>query len=186
MTSFLERWAPPGGWIVGALALVTLSAAAGVILPASPAGILLQTGVGLGGAPLVPAWTGWATWSLARRRRPSGQRATALAVLSATWLLALALRQPEGGGTLGETLLNLLDAGFGRNGGLALVSVAAAAAAVSLVGLERIFGWVALAAVHMRGSALRVPRRPRFSRRSSMALGEPVILGPPALPEVLS
>src|SRR5207237_5345566 len=106
-------------------------------------------GVGLGGAPLVPAGTGWATWSLARRRRPSAQRAVALGVLSATWLLALALRQPEGGGTLGETLLNLLDAGFGRNGGLALVSVAAAAATVSLVGLERILGWVALGAAHM-------------------------------------
>jgi S-DNA-T family DNA segregation ATPase FtsK/SpoIIIE len=186
LTLFLERWAPPGGWMVGALALVTLSAAAGVILPASPAGILLQSGVGLGGAPLVPAWTGWMTWSLARRRRPSGQRAAALGVLSATWLLALALRQPEGGGTLGETLLNLLDAGFGRNGGLALVSVAAAASAVSLVGLERILGWVALTAAHMPRSALRVPPRPRFSRRSSMALGEPVILGPPSLPEVQS
>src|SRR5260370_14914191 len=186
LTRFLERWAPPGGWIVGALALVTLSAAAGVILPASPAGILLQSAVGLGGAPLVPAWTGWMTWALARRRRPSGQRAIALGVLSATWLLALALRQPEGGGTLGETLLNLLDAGFGRNSGLALVSVAAAASAVSLVGLERILGWVALAAGRLPRSALRVPQRPRFSRRSSTALGEPVILGPPSLPEVLS
>jgi S-DNA-T family DNA segregation ATPase FtsK/SpoIIIE len=184
ITTFLDRWAPPGGWIVAALALLTLSAAAGVILPASPAGILLQAVVGLGGAPLVPAWTGWLTWALARRRRPSGQRATALAVLSATWLLALALRQPEGGGTLGETLLGLVDAGFGRNGGLALLSVAASAAAVSLVGLERILTLVALAALHFPRSALHVPQRPRLPRRSSVALGEPVILGPPSLPEV--
>src|SRR5260370_41565877 len=42
LTTFLERWAPPGGLVVGALALGTVAAAAGVSLPARPAGIFLQ------------------------------------------------------------------------------------------------------------------------------------------------
>ena len=64
LTAFLARWAPPGGWLVAALALVTLSAAAGVVLPMSPAGLVLQSAVGTAGAPLVPAWSGWLTWLL--------------------------------------------------------------------------------------------------------------------------
>ncbi|MDQ6671691.1 MAG: hypothetical protein M3069_13265, partial [Chloroflexota bacterium] len=59
LTAAFERWAPPGGWIVAALALITLSAVAGVILPISPAGLMLQAMVGTAGAPLVPAWSGW-------------------------------------------------------------------------------------------------------------------------------
>src|SRR5260370_39974636 len=62
LTAVFERWAPPGGWIVAALALVTLSAAAGVILPVSPAGLILQALVGTAGAALVPAWAGLLTW----------------------------------------------------------------------------------------------------------------------------
>ena len=56
LTAFLERWAPPGGWIVAALLLFTLSTVAGVVFPVSPAGLLLQSLVGVAGAPLVPAW----------------------------------------------------------------------------------------------------------------------------------
>ena len=105
----------------------------------------------------MPAWSAWLTWMLARRRRPSVWRVTALAALSATWLLMLALRQAQGGGALGETILGLLDAGFGRSGGLAIVSIAAAAATVSLVGLERILGWLApLAALRVPPSAFHV------------------------------
>src|SRR5207302_7475414 len=137
LSAFLERWAPPGGWILAALVLVTLSTAAGVVFPLSPAGIALQTLVGTLGAPLVPAWSGWSSWLLARRERPRVPRVAALLVLSATWLLTLALRQPLAGGIAGDALLDLLDAGFGRNAGLALVSIAAAAALVNLVGLER-------------------------------------------------
>jgi DNA segregation ATPase FtsK/SpoIIIE, S-DNA-T family len=173
---------------VAALALVTLSAAAGVILPMSPAGLVLQAMVGTAGAPLVPAWAAWLTWMLARRRRPSIWRVTALAALSATWLLTLALRQALGGGALGETILGLLDAGFGRSGGLAVVSIAAAAATVSLVGLERILGWLApLAALRVPPSAFRVPlpQRSRLRLRTPSA-DEPVILGPPSLLSVRS
>jgi hypothetical protein len=185
----LERWAPPGGWIVAALALVTLSAAAGVILPMSPAGLVLQSMVGTGGAPLVPAWSAWLTWMfVCRRRRPSVWRITALALLSATWLLMLALRQAQGGGALGETILGLLDAGFGRSGGLAIVSIAAAAAAVSLVGLERILRWLApLAALRVPPSVfgIALPQRSRLRLRAPAAQ-EPVILGPPSLPPIRS
>jgi DNA segregation ATPase FtsK/SpoIIIE, S-DNA-T family len=188
LTAFLARWAPPGGWIVAALALVTLSAAAGVVLPMSPAGLVLQSAVGTAGAPLVPAWSGWLTWILARGRRPSVWRVTALAVLSATWWLMLALRQPQGGGALGETILVLLDAGFGRSGGLAVVSIAAAAATVSLVGLERILRWLApLAALRVPPSVLHValPQRSRLRLRAP-GPDEPVILGPPTFPPVRS
>jgi S-DNA-T family DNA segregation ATPase FtsK/SpoIIIE len=178
----IDRWAPPGGWIVVALLLLTLSAAAGVVFPLSPAGIVLQAAVGTGGAPVVPAWTGWLTWLLVRRERPSPWRVAALAGLTLTWLLTLALRQPQGGGALGETLLGLLDAGFGRSGGLALVSVAASASVVNLVGLERILGWVA--AIHLPRYALHVPRgalrvpRPRGVHPPMGDPSEPVILGP--------
>src|SRR5205823_12687276 len=144
LSAFFARWAPPGGWILAALVLVTLSTAAGVAFPLSPAGIALQTLVGTSGAPLVPAWSGWSSWLLARRERPPLPRVAALLVLSATWLLALALRQPLAGGIAGDTLLDLLDAGFGRRAGLALVSIATAAAVVNLVGLERILAWVSV------------------------------------------
>src|SRR5207249_4996796 len=101
----------------------TLSAVGGVILPASPAGLVLQSAVGAGGAPLVAAWSAWLTWTLFRRRRPRAWRVAACAVLSATWLLALALRQPQGGGIVGEVILGALDGAFGRSSGLAIVSI---------------------------------------------------------------
>jgi S-DNA-T family DNA segregation ATPase FtsK/SpoIIIE len=175
--------------------LFTLSTAAGVIFPLSPAGLVLQMVVGTAGAPLVPAWSAWLTWQLARAKPwPSPWRISAFGALSLTWLLALALRQPQGGGKLGEAILGLLDAGFGRNGGLALVSVAAAASVVTLVGLERILGWLApLARLSMPRSAFRVPRTPRIriplpapfgaeSHAATLAEG-PVILGPRTLTE---
>ena len=160
--------------------LLTLSTAAGVIFPLSPAGLLLQSLVGLAGAPLVPAWCGWMAWALARRRPPRGWRVASLAVISATWLLALALRQAQGGGLVGETMLDLLDAGFGRRGGLALVSIAAAAAIVNLVGLERILGTLArLGALRVPPAALRVRRAPAVRAATPLpSPGEPVILGP--------
>jgi DNA segregation ATPase FtsK/SpoIIIE, S-DNA-T family len=190
LVAFIQRWAPPGGWILAALGLLTLSTAAGVIFPFSPAGIVLQTLVGSLGAPLVPAWAGWATWLLGRRERPNRWRVLALAVLSATWLVALELRQPQGGGMVGNWLLQLLDAGFGRNAGLAFVSIGASAALVNLIGLERILtglavGWHVLAPrIHVPRSALRVARPRRAAAPLSAPTGtEPVILGPRSSPE---
>jgi DNA segregation ATPase FtsK/SpoIIIE, S-DNA-T family len=186
VTAFFERWAPPGGWIVAALVLFTLSTSAGVIFPVSPAGLLLQSLVGSLGAPLVPAWCGWIAWLLIRRKWPSAWRAASLLAFSATWLVALALRQPQGGGLLGETLLSLLDAGFGRSGGLAIASIATAAGVVNVVGLERILDWAAAlgASVHMQRPAFRVsvPHRPRLSLSPpSRSTAEPLILGPQSL-----
>lgn len=170
-----------------ALVLLTLSGAAGVIFPLSPAGIALQTVVGTGGAPLVPAWTGWWTWLLVRRQRPSPWRVAALVALTLTWLLTLALRQSQGGGAVGETILGLLDAGFGRSTGLALASVAAAAAVVNLVGLELILGWVAAVQLphfpwRMPRGSLRIPRPPGVHLPMDSP-SEPVILGPRSLQE---
>ncbi|MBV9581621.1 MAG: DNA translocase FtsK [Chloroflexi bacterium] len=183
----LERWAPPGGWLLAALVLVALSTAAGVVFPLSPAGIALQTVVGTLGAPLVPIWAAGAAWCLVRRRRPSVLRLVALVALSATWLIVLALRAAHAGGVVGDTLVDLLDAGFGRNAGLALVSIVAAAALVILIGLERILYWlqtayrVARAAWRARTTALPVARALRVPRKSSSSTpssNEPVILGP--------
>jgi S-DNA-T family DNA segregation ATPase FtsK/SpoIIIE len=164
---------------------LSLSAAIGVVFPASPAGVALGAAVGLAGAPLVPAWSAWLTWCLARKRRPPPLRVLALAVLSIVWLLGLALRGPNGGGLLGETLLQLLDAGFGRTAGLAIVSIAGAAAVVSLLGLDRVLGWVELAWDHAPRSAIQVNRRPRlrmplpsFPSSAPPPAAEPVILGP--------
>ena len=42
------------------------------------------------------------------RLRTVRAKLTALVALSGTWVLTLALRQPQGGGSLGETLLSLL------------------------------------------------------------------------------
>jgi DNA segregation ATPase FtsK/SpoIIIE, S-DNA-T family len=162
------------------LVLLTLSTAAGVIFPLSPAGLLLQSLVGLAGAPLVPAWCGWMAWALARRRPPRGGRVVSLTVISATWLLALALRQAQAGGLVGETMLAVLDAGFGRRGGLALVSIATAAAIVNLVGLERILGSLArLGTFRLPRAAFRVRRAPAVRVTTPLpASAEPVILGP--------
>ncbi|HEY2594663.1 MAG TPA: DNA translocase FtsK [Chloroflexota bacterium] len=175
--------------MLAALVLVALSTAAGVVFPLSPAGIVLQTSVGTLGAPLVPAWAAGAAWCLARGRRPSYLRIAALAVLSLTWLLALALRAPQAGGVTGETLLGLLDSGFGRRAGLALVSILGAAALVNLVGLDRILTWsqhgyrAAAAAWRAGARALRGRQALRAPRRASAvpAGGEPVIFGPAAL-----
>ena len=189
LADFLLCWAPPGGWIQAALVLLTLSSAAGVVFPLSPAGIILQTLVGSAGAPLLPAWSGWLAWLLARAERPSPWRVLSLLVLSATWLVALALHQQQAGGLAGDELLMLLDAGFGRSAGLALMSISAAAALVNLVGLERILtglaaGWRLVGPRFRRApSALRV----RAIRRSPLpTLGlpspgdaDPVIIGPP-------
>jgi S-DNA-T family DNA segregation ATPase FtsK/SpoIIIE len=187
---FLERWAPPGGWILAALILVTLSTAAGVLFPMSPAGIGLQSLVGALGAPLVPAWSGWAAWLLARRERPSPWRALSLLVLSVTWLLALGLRQPQGGGLVGDAGLATLDGGFGRSAGLALLSIAASAGVVNLIGLERILDVCALAWRGTRLARLHVARSAfpvRAGRvglpRVAPARAEPLILGPPLPPE---
>lgn len=168
--------------------MLTLSTAAGVIFPFSPAGLLLQTLVGVAGAPLVPAWLGWTTWLIARRRHPPLRRLAPLAVLSATWLLALALRQPQGGGFVGETLLEHLDVLLGRNVGLAVLSLVAATAIVDLVGAKRILAAGARAAslrtrVRVPRAALRVPRAPRL-RLTPRASDEPIILGPPPLPNL--
>jgi S-DNA-T family DNA segregation ATPase FtsK/SpoIIIE len=176
------------------LILVTLSTAAGVVFPLSPAGIALQAGVGSLGAPLVPAWCAWLSWLLVRRGRPPILRVLSLVALSATWLVALALRQPGAGGALGDRLVDLIDAGFGHAAGLALVSIVAAAAVVNLVGLDRIL--VGLTAAwrftrsawrarprSLHASAVRV-RRLRGLSPASPTESEPVILGPSeALPE---
>ncbi len=174
--------------MLAALVLVALSTAAGVVFPLSPAGIALQTAVGTLGAPLVPAWAAGAAWCLARGQRPSYLRIAALAVLSLTWLVALALREPQAGGVVGETLLQLLDMGFGRSAGLALVSILGAAALVNLIGLDRILVWsqhgfgLTMSAWRARQKAL--PARPalRVPRPASGARGnEPVIMGPGGL-----
>ncbi|MBV9327455.1 MAG: DNA translocase FtsK [Chloroflexi bacterium] len=181
----LERWKPPGGWILAALVLVALSTAAGVVFPLSPAGIALQTVVGTLGAPLVPIWSAGAAWFLVRGRRPSLLRLAALVVLSATWLVALALREAHASGVVGDWMLDVLDASFGRRAGLALVSIVAAAALVNVIGLERILACLQaayramLAAWRARRRALPVARALRVPR--SPASNEPVILGPPGL-----
>jgi S-DNA-T family DNA segregation ATPase FtsK/SpoIIIE len=171
---------------VAAVVLFTLSAAAGVVLPMSPAGLLLDSAVGRAGAPLVPAWSGWLAWMLVRRARSSPWRLTALTILSVTWLLALALRRPQAGGTLGEGILYLLDAGFGRTAGLAVVSIAAAASVVNVIGFERMLHWAGKLNVSVPRSAFRVPRtrlRLPGAVTPAQAALEPVILGPASLAE---
>ncbi|HYW88025.1 MAG TPA: DNA translocase FtsK, partial [Chloroflexota bacterium] len=184
----LHRWAPPGGWFLAALLLLALSAAAGTVFPQSPAGMLLETAVGRAGF-LVAGWLLWLTWTLAFRKSLPWKQPLAAAVLSLTLLLALTLREPNGGGAAGEALLQLLDAAFGYTGGLAIVSIAAAIALVSLIGLHRILAGLANLGAFARHFTERRHRSAiRLSRRLPLSLStpverEPVILGPVTIEE---
>jgi DNA segregation ATPase FtsK/SpoIIIE, S-DNA-T family len=184
----LHRWAPPGGWFLAALLLLALSAAAGTAFPQSPAGMLLETAVGRAGF-LVAGWLLWLTWTLAFHKSLPWKQPLAAAVLSLTLLLALTLREPNGGGAAGEALLQLLDAAFGYTGGLAIVSIAAAIALVSLIGLHRILTVLANLGAFARQfterrhrSAIRLSRRLPLSLSTPMER-EPVILGPVPIEE---
>jgi S-DNA-T family DNA segregation ATPase FtsK/SpoIIIE len=136
-----------------------------------------------------------------RERSLPVQQIVAAAVLSATWLVGLALRVDDqtgeaAGGVLGQALLDLLDLGFGRTGGLALLSLAAAVSLVSLVGFRRVFeALIAAGAAGRRllsGPGAPVQAVPLGSRTGfrpqavpiTAAMppprGEPVILGPGA------
>ncbi|HEY3057599.1 MAG TPA: DNA translocase FtsK [Chloroflexota bacterium] len=189
--STLQSWAPPGGWFIASLGLVAVSASAGVVLPESPAGLLLQAGVGSAGF-LIVAWAAWLTWLLALHKPVPLTKASALAVLSLTWVLTLALREPSGGGMLGETLLAGIDAAFGHTAGLALVSILAAIALVALIGLERILHALALLGAYV-AHFTHTSRRPRIKiKLPPMAIPgtaaqvkerEPIILGPRPLDE---
>ncbi|HET6315310.1 MAG TPA: DNA translocase FtsK, partial [Chloroflexota bacterium] len=187
----LQRWAPPGGWLLAALGLLALSTAAGTVFPSSPAGMLLDAAVGHA-AFLVAGWLLWLTWAFGFHRFARWTRTAAAAVLSITLLLGLTLREPGGGGLAGELLLQGLDSAFGHATGLAIVSIAAAIALVTLIGFNRIMRWLAvlgsyvrpLIARHSRPAIrVRVPGRtsPTFGERERDGVREPVILGPVSL-----
>lgn len=153
--------------------------------------MLLQGAVG-NAAFLVAGWLLWLTWLLALRKPMPWLRIGALTVLSITWLLVMTLREPEGGGQAGELLLHALDAGFGRTGGLAVVSLTAAIALVSLIGLERIVLALAVLGAYAqrlvaltaqrRRAAIRLPRVVPLPQTGQPAHErEPVILGPVVL-----
>jgi S-DNA-T family DNA segregation ATPase FtsK/SpoIIIE len=199
----LSHLAPPGGWVGATLILVCFSAGLGVVFPLSPAGVGLRYLLGAGG-PLAVAWPAWAAWLVVRKSALPARRLLAAAVLSATWLVALALREDSlsssasvgAGGVLGAALLDLLEAGFGRAGGLALLSIGAAVSLVVLVGFQRIFRVLTL--VGMLGRQLvgssagwqqAVPVAPATRSRPQvlpsvteppLPAAEPVILGPGA------
>ena len=120
----------------------------------------------------------------------------ALAILSLTWALMLALREPNGGGLLGETLLDALDAAFGHTAGLAFVSILAALAVVSLIGRERLTRWLAALGAWVEqlrdrrpAAAIKMPRGLRVvvpgitPEADTLAPREPLILGPRSLDE---
>lgn len=141
---------------------------------------------------LVAGWLLWLTYQFARRKPWPFTRMAALAVLSLTVLLALTLREPDGGGIAGEALLQLLDAAFGRSAGLAMISIAAAIALVSLIGFERIVLWLMALGAYARTlsaqrkrSAIRLPRPLTTPPHepAAPAQREPVILGPAVLEE---
>jgi DNA segregation ATPase FtsK/SpoIIIE, S-DNA-T family len=176
------------------LVLLGLAATLGVLLPESPAGLALDTTVGAAG-PLVVTWSVGLVWLLVRQKPMPWARLAAATVLSITWLLTLALREPAGSGAAGDKLLEVLDEGFGRTAGLALVSIATALAVVVLIGLDRIVqGLVLLGAMARRMGASRQPSAIRVSGTTRIAMPttsqpqspslEPVILGPRSIGEV--
>ncbi len=143
---------------------------------------------------LIVAWTAWLTWLLALHKPIPLTKASALGVLSLTWLLTLALREPSGGGALGEALLTGLDAAFGHTAGLALVSILAAIALVILIGLHRILHALAMLGAYVAhftrnggpsATRIKVPRIavPGNLPRTQEHDEGPVILGPRPLDE---
>jgi len=172
--------------------LIALSASAGTIFPTSPAGLLLQALVGgQAGGLLVVAWSAWLAWVLARKPDIKWPKVAAAVMLSATWILALSLRQPDGGGIIGEGLLNALDSAMGHTAGLIFMSFAAAIALVSLVGLDRILAGLASLGTLFRTASIASPKAPAFRVPRPIPQGlpgspqEPVILGPRPLEEHL-
>ena len=189
----LERWAPPGGWLMAALVLVTLSASRAWRLPASPAGMALQTLVGRSARRWCRPGCGWIAWRLcgggepptcaSRRcwccRRRGCSRSRCASRRAAAWWA--------------RRCSTCSKRASGARAGLALASIAAAAALVNAVGLERI-RWLtvlgtlevppALAGVsrlamrEVERQALRV-RAPR-PRRSSVPAARSVDDGEPA------
>jgi hypothetical protein len=142
-------------------------------MPETPAGTTVRSSVGHAG-PLVSIWAAYLAWFRAAKRRANWLRLGAAAVISITLLLALELREPNGGGSAGETLLTLLDTALGRAAGLAVVSIAAALAVVALIGRERIVLTLALAATLTRRIAAPRERPPSvfhgYVRRRPRAL----------------
>jgi DNA segregation ATPase FtsK/SpoIIIE, S-DNA-T family len=142
---------------------------------------------------LIVAWTAWLAWLLARGNPISWSRTSALGVLSLTWVLVLALREPDGGGVVGEALLQGLDGAFGHTAGLALVSIVAAMAVVGLVGLEHILHWLAALGEYVgqftrqrQHTTFKMPRGLRVVVPGNVPTEierEPVILGPRPLDE---
>jgi S-DNA-T family DNA segregation ATPase FtsK/SpoIIIE len=187
----LVHVAPPGGWLAASLLLVSFSSLLGVIFPLSPAGLALRYVLGAGG-PLAVGWTAWFAWLLARRHGVPGRRMAALAILSATWLVALAMRDAAGG-VLGEALLDLLETGFGRVAGLALLSLASAVAIVVVIGVARVLALLMFLGGLGRRLAAREPQAVRTPGRAhpppvtpppvALEPGEPVILGPRSIVE---
>jgi S-DNA-T family DNA segregation ATPase FtsK/SpoIIIE len=182
--------------------MTSLVAAVGVAFPDSLVGKPVHDLAGAGGAPALVAWPAWVTWRLARHKGIRVGQATAWGVLTAAWFVLLALREGAvAGGALGQGLLDALDGGFGRVGGLALVFIGAAAAVVALVGTDRVL--LALALLGTVARRLAGPRenladtglgrgakpaeekaRPRPSTAESEAgpAGDIVILGPGGAP----
>jgi hypothetical protein len=169
-------------WLLGGLVLLTLSTALGVVLPFSPAGLLVHDALG-DGAILAPLWLGWLTWLIATGRQAPSRQTWSLGVLSTMWLILLAVRDDPAGGGVGAAIRDLFDDAFGRSAGMVLVWAAALGAALGLVGFTRIAHVLLLLGLLGRRLATRtnVPRA-RFPAPDAPRLpsspGEPVILGP--------
>ncbi len=160
------------------------------MLPASALGLRLRDALGAG-ALLGAAWPAWLAWELGRRQRLRRGKTTALAVLSAAVLALLSLREPAAGGAVGRGLVEALDGGFGRAGGLALLLAGMAASVVAVAGGERLLRALALlgvvarrlAAPRDRPSLLRTlagpaDKSPHTPLQPGSAPGDIVILGP--------
>ncbi len=90
------------------------------------------------GALLAVAWPAWLVWLLARGRPLPPARTAAALLLSLALLVLLSVHELQSGGAVGATLLQVLDAGFGRVGGLVLLVGAALLALAVLIGLQRV------------------------------------------------
>jgi len=90
------------------------------------------------GALLAVAWPAWLVWLLARGRPLPPARPAAALLLSLALLVLLSVHELQAGGAVGATLLQALDAGFGRVGGLVLLVGAALLALAVLIGLQRV------------------------------------------------
>ncbi len=158
-----------------ALALGAGVGVVGLVAPGTPVGLRLRDALGAW-TILAPVWPAWLAWLLVREGRLPPVRLVAYLALSTSALVLGALADGRSGGNLGTSMLRLLDLGFGRIGGLAVLVCVALAGGLAALGMERLLRLLAFLGVatwHVAAPRERDGGGERPRRRESEPKPEP-------------